>query len=58
MKWIIKVTVHVGKDQIIEIEIFAEYKFTLKELPVKNIVFFFNTSNSLRDMPNESFYRK
>ena len=30
-----------------EIEIFAEYKYTLNELPVK---FFLNTSNSLRDI--------
>ena len=41
----------------IEIEIFAEYKYTLNKLPVK--IFFFNTSkNSLRDMVNERFYRK
>ena len=43
-----KVTVHIGTDQNIKIEIFAEYKYTLNELPVK-IIFFFNTSNSLRD---------
>ena len=35
----IKVTVHVGKDQNIEIEIFAEYKYTLNELLVTKIVF-------------------
>ena len=29
------VTVHVGMYQNIEIEIFAEYKYTLNELPVK-----------------------
>ena len=51
----IKVTVHVGTDQNIEIEIFAEYKYTLNELPVN---FFFNLSNSLRDMANESLYWK
>ena len=47
------VTVHVGTDQNIEIEIFAEYEYTLNELPVKKC---FNTSNSLRDMANKSFY--
>ena len=35
------------------IEIFEEYKYTLNELQVKKIIF--NTSNSLRDMANESF---
>ena len=35
----IMVTVHVATDQNIEIEIFAEYKYTLNELPVK---FFFS----------------
>ena len=35
----LKVTVHVGTDQNIEIEIFAEYKYTLNKLPVK-ILFF------------------
>ena len=34
-----KVTVHVGADQNIEIEIFAEYKYTLNELLVTKIVF-------------------
>ena len=53
----IKVTVHVGTDQNFEIEIFAEYKYTLNELSSsqKN---FFNTSNSLQGMTNTSFYRK
>ena len=32
----IKVTVHVGMDQHIKIEIFAEYKYTLNEHRVKN----------------------
>ena len=32
---IFKVTVHVGTDQNIEIEIFAENKYTLNELPIK-----------------------
>ena len=36
---IIKVTVHVGTDQNIEIEIFAEYKYVLNELLVTKIVF-------------------
>ena len=31
----VKVTFHVGTDQNIEIEIFAEYEYTLNELPVK-----------------------
>ena len=53
---ILKVTVHVGAVQNFEIEIFAENKYTLNELLVKKNVF--NTSNSLRDMTNESFYRK
>ena len=35
-----KVTIHVGTDQNIEIEIFAEYKYTLNELPV-NFIFKF-----------------
>ena len=34
-----KVTVHVGMDQNIEIEIFAEDKCTLNELLVTKIVF-------------------
>ena len=34
-----KVTVHVGTDQNIEIEIFAEYKYALNELLVTKIVF-------------------
>ena len=34
-----KVTVHVGTDQNIEIEIFAEDKCTLNELLVTKIVF-------------------
>ena len=46
----------VGTDQNFEIEVFAEYKYTLNELLVKKM--FFNTSNSFRDMTNESFYRK
>ena len=37
----IMVTVHVATDQNIEIEIFAEYKYTLNELPVKNFFFQF-----------------
>ena len=53
---LIEVTVHVGTDQNIEIEIFAEYKYTLNELPVKNI--FSIRLNSLCDMANEGFYRK
>ena len=53
---LLKVTVHVGTDQNFEIEIFAEYKYTLNELLVKKM--FFNTSNSFRDTPNENFYRK
>ena len=36
----LKVTVHVGTDQNVEIEIFAKYKYVLYELPVK-ILFFF-----------------
>ena len=32
---VIKVTVHVGTDQNFEIEIFAEYKYTLNELLLK-----------------------
>ena len=56
MVFFLKVTVHVGTDQNIEIALFAEYKYTLDELLVKKI--FFSTSNSLRDMTNESFYRK
>ena len=35
----IKVTVYVGTDQNIEIEIFAENKYTLNELLVTKIVF-------------------
>ena len=35
----IKVTVHVGTDENIEIEIFAEYKYTLNMLLVTKIVF-------------------
>ena len=35
----LKVTVHVGTDQNIEIEIFAEYKYALNELLVTKIVF-------------------
>ena len=31
-----KVTVHIGTDQNIEIEIFAEYKCTLNEFPFTN----------------------
>ena len=31
----LKVTVHVGMDQNIKIEIFAECEYTLNELPVK-----------------------
>ena len=50
-----EVTVHVGTDQNFEIEIFAECKSTLNELLEK---MFFDTSNSWRDMTNESFYRK
>ena len=34
-----KVTVHVGTDQNIETEIFAEYKYTLNELLGTKIVF-------------------
>ena len=34
-----KVTVNVGTDQNIEIEIFAEYKYTLNELLVRKFVF-------------------
>ena len=34
-----KVTVHVGTDENIEIEIFAEYEYTLNELLVKKSVF-------------------
>ena len=49
-----KVTVHVGKDQNIEIEIFEEYKYTLNDFQTKRL-FFFNTSDSLRDMANGSF---
>ena len=52
----LKVTVHVGTDQNIENEIFAEYKYILNELLVTKL--FFNTFNSLRDMMNESFYQK
>ena len=52
----VKVTVHVGTDQNIEIEIFAEYKYALNELLVTKIVF--NAFNSLREMTNESFHRK
>ena len=37
--YIIKVTVHVGMDQNIEIEIFVEYKHALNELLVAKIVF-------------------
>ena len=48
-----KVTFHIGADQNFEIEIFAEYKYTLNELLVKINVFCM--SNSLRDMTNESF---
>ena len=36
----LNVTVHVGMDQNIEIEIFAEYKYILNELPVKKKYFF------------------
>ena len=36
---IIKVTFHVGTDQNIEIEIFAEYKYELNELPVTKNIF-------------------
>ena len=54
-EYVIKVTVHVGTDQNVEIEIFTEYKHTLNELPVKKK---FNMSNSLREIANESFYRK
>ena len=36
---LLKVTVHVGRDQNIEIEIFAEYKYTLNGLLVTKIVF-------------------
>ena len=43
-------------DQNFEIEIFAKYKYTWNELLDKKM--FFNTPNSLRDMTNESFYRK
>ena len=42
--------------KISKFEIFAEYKYTLNELPVKKC--FFNTSNSLRDMANDKFYWK
>ena len=52
----LKVTVLVGTDQNIEIEIFVEYKYTLNEFLVKKM--FFNTSNSLRGMTNESYYRR
>ena len=52
----VKVTVHVGTDQNIEIEIFAEYKLTLNELLVTTIDF--NTFNSLRNMTSESSQRK
>ena len=38
-KNIVKVTVHVGTDQNIVIEIFAEYKYTLNKLLVTKIVF-------------------
>ena len=48
--------IQVETDQDFEIEVFAEYKYTLNELLVKKM--FFSTSNSLRDMTNESFYRK
>ena len=34
-----KVTVHVGKDQNIEIEIFEEYKYTLNDFPTKRLFF-------------------
>ena len=36
---LIKVTVHVGTDQNIENEIFAEYKYTLNELLVTKTIF-------------------
>ena len=52
-----KVIVHVGTDQNIEIEIFADYKYTLNGLLVTKS-FFLNTFNSLRDMTSESFHRK
>ena len=39
MHMCIKVTVHVATDQNIEIENFAEYKYTLNELLVTKIVF-------------------
>ena len=48
-----KVTVHIGMNQNIEIEIFTEYKSTLNELLIK--IMFFNTSNSLQDMTNRRF---
>ena len=35
----VKVTVHVGTEQNIENEIFAEYKYTLNELLVTKIIF-------------------
>ena len=38
-KELFKVTIHVGTDQNIENEIFAEYKYTLNELLVTKIVF-------------------
>ena len=34
-----KVTIHIGTDQNFEIEIFAEYKYTLNELLVKRKCF-------------------
>ena len=56
LELLFKVTTHVGTDQNFEIEIFAEYKYTLNERLVKKM--FFKTPNSLQDMTNESFYRK
>ena len=45
LKCKLKVTVHVGTDQNIENEIFAEYKYTLNKLLVTKVVFqYVNTS--------------
>ena len=53
---VFKVSIHVGTDQNMEIDNLAEYKHTLHELPV--LIFFQYVYKSLRDMANESFYRK
>ena len=46
----IKVTVHINTDQNFEIEIFAEYIYTLNELLVKKMLFYMSNRRIFREV--------